>query len=295
MRFYIFLIVFCLVISSPSKSQIGISKDGSIPDNSAILDLKSTSGGLLFPRMTTDEQFSIWRPAAGLMVFNTDSSDFYGFDGQRWIALWDVNDTIYRWCEDSIFYSGQWYNTIQIGTQCWMAENLNAGTMIPGATGQSENGNLEKHCYNNIEDSCDVFGGLYQWREMMAYTTSPGGRGICPEEWHITTMAEWDSLIAFLGGNEVAGGKLKATGARYWDSPNTGATNSSWFSAYGGGTYRPAGYFYFYLIRLAGIYWTSTSNDSYYVWRKDLGNTSATITPYLCEWYHSFSVRCVKD
>lgn len=284
-----------ILCSSFIYSQIGINTDGSNPHNSAILDVKSTSKGFLFPRMTTFQIKSIWKPAAGLMVFNTDSSDFYGFNGNVWQAMWDTGDTLQRMCEDSLYYSGQWYTTVQIGNQCWLAENLNVGTMIPGLTYQSNNAIMEKHCYLDTPDSCTIYGGLYEWTEMMGYSTVEGSQGICPAGWHIPSAANWDTLANRLGGPSQAGGEIKASGYRYWKPPNTGATNSSGFSALGGGTYRPAGYNYFYLIQQAGIYWTSSMNGSYYVWRRNLDYTSVSIDPYSCEQYHSFSVRCVKD
>ncbi len=71
-------------------------------------------------------------------------------------------------------YDGQIYNTVQIGYQCWMAENLNIGTMIPGTSNMANNGVIEKYCYNNTTANCNTYGGLYQWNEMMAYTTQQG-------------------------------------------------------------------------------------------------------------------------
>jgi uncharacterized protein (TIGR02145 family) len=287
-------ILICFLSNTLIYSQVSINTDGSNPHRSAILDLKSTSQGLLFPRMTSMQIKNIWKPAAGLMVFNTDSSDFYGFNGNVWLAIWDISDTLLRMCEDSIFYSGQWYTTVQIGTQCWMAENLNVGTMIPGLTYQSNNSITEKHCYLDTPDSCIVYGGLYEWNEMMAYYTTEAAQGICPAGWHVPSATNWNTLTDFLGGSTVAGGAVKATGNRYWKSPNTGATDSSGFSAYGGGTYRPAGYNYFYLIREAGIYWTSNTNGSW-AWRRNIDYSGTALDPYTCERYHSFSVRCIKN
>jgi len=275
--------------------QVAINFDTTGPDPSAMLDVKSSSKGVLLPRLTSQQIKNIWKPAAGLMVFNKDSADFYGFNGTSWIALWDPGDTLERMCKDSIYHSGQWYNTIQIGRQCWMAENLNAGVQIPGAAGQQNNGNVEKHCYNDTGDSCGIYGGLYQWDEMMAYSTVPGSQGICPVGWHVPMVSEWDTLTAYLGGSSVAGGKIKETGTRHWKSPNTGATNSSGFSAYGGGTYRPYSNDYFYLIREGGIFWTSNPYSSWGAIRRDLSYLDATLGPYTCERYHSFSVRCLKD
>jgi hypothetical protein len=69
-----------------------------------------------------------------------------------------------------VTYEGQVYNTIQIFSQCWLKENLNVGTMIPGTREMSNNSVIEKYCYNNEQDSCTKYGGLYQWDEMMQYT-----------------------------------------------------------------------------------------------------------------------------
>lgn len=240
--------VFLIILSIDLSGQVIISEDGSLPDQSAILEIKSTSKGLLLPRLTTEEMREIWKPKAGLVVFNQDSLDFFGFNGNVWIAFWDKSDSIERMCPDSILYSGEWYTLIQIGSQCWMAENLNVGTQIPGITYMSDNGIIEKHCYNDIADSCEVYGGLYQWNETMAYVYSQGTQGICPAGWHVPTVADWNLLADNLGGPSVAGGHLKAAGTRYWKSPNTGADNSSGFSAYGGGTYRPGGYDYYSLV-----------------------------------------------
>lgn len=284
-----------ILLNALIYGQVGINTDGSNPHISAILDIKSTSKGLLFPRMTTAQIRNIWKPAAGLMVFNTDSSDFYGFSGNAWRALWDPQDSLSRMCPDSILYSGQWYTTVQIGKQCWLAENLNVGTMIPGLTYQTNNGNIEKHCYLDTQDSCTVYGGLYEWDEMMDYSTAEGARGLCPEGWHIPSAANWDTLMEYLGGHTLAGGAIKAAGYRYWKPPNTGATNSTGFSAMGGGTYRPAGYNYFYLVQEAGIYWTSSPNGYFWAWRRNLDYVGGWLEPYSCERYHSFSVRCVKD
>jgi uncharacterized protein (TIGR02145 family) len=290
----LFMILACLFESLLIYSQVGINADGSAPDRSAILDVKSTAKGLLFPRLTSTQIKNIWKPAPGLVVFNTDSADFYGYTGISWQAFFDSNDSLMRMCEDSILYSGMWYTTVQVGGQCWMAENLNAGTQVSGLTAQSNNSLIEKHCYNDIADSCAIYGGLYQWFEMMNYSTSSGAQGICPAGWHIPTADQWDVLINYLGGTDAAGGAVKATGLRYWKTPNTGSTNSSGFSAYGSGTYDPIYGNHFYAINDIGIYWTSNWNGNW-SWRRDLYYNDAGMYPYLCQPDHSFSVRCLKD
>ncbi|MCD4735657.1 MAG: hypothetical protein K8R53_06405, partial [Bacteroidales bacterium] len=89
-------------------------------------------------------------------------------------------------------YGGQIYPTVQIGYQCWMAEDLNHGTMIPGGASMSNNGVVEKYCYNNDPYNCDTLGGtFYQWNEAMNYISGESGQGICPDGWHLPSDAEW--------------------------------------------------------------------------------------------------------
>jgi hypothetical protein len=85
---------------------------------------------------------------------------------------------------------GQTYTTVQIGTQCWMKQNLNIGTVIPGANNMTNNSIIEKYCYNNSTANCTTYGGLYQWNEMMQYSITPGVQGICPASWHLPTDSE---------------------------------------------------------------------------------------------------------
>ena len=105
----------------------------------------------------------------------------------------------------SVIYEGQTYNTVLIGDQCWLKENLNVGTMIQGDQGSSNNGIIEKYCYGDNEANCDTYGGLYAWREAMQYVTTAGVQGICPLGWHFPTDGEWTILQDFLGGETMQG------------------------------------------------------------------------------------------
>lgn len=182
-KMIVIIVAVTICLSYTANAQVAINTDGTDPNTSAILDLKSTNSGLLLPRMNTLQLRNISNPAAGLLVFNTDSSDFYGFNGNEWISIWNTGDSITVWsCGYSIIDSrdGQTYNTVLIGTQCWMAENLNIGTMINGSSDQTDNATIEKYCYNNKTANCDTYGGLYQWTEMMQYVMTEGAQGICP-------------------------------------------------------------------------------------------------------------------
>jgi len=93
---------------------------------------------------------------------------------------------------------GKVYSTVQIDTQCWMAENINIGTKVDGVVTQTNNGVIEKYCYDNLEENCDEYGAFYQWDEAMEYSTEEGVQGICPEGWHLATKMEWHQMANFL-------------------------------------------------------------------------------------------------
>ena len=95
----------------------------------------------------------------------------------------------------SISYGGRNYSTVQIGGRCWMKENLDIGTMLTtSSSNPSNNGSIEKWCFNSNPAYCAQWGGLYQWAEAMGYATTPGAQGICPSGWHIPTIEELNSL-----------------------------------------------------------------------------------------------------
>jgi uncharacterized protein (TIGR02145 family) len=131
----------------------------------------------------------------------------------------------------TVTYAGKTYNTIGIGFQCWLRENLNVGSMIQGYQNPSNNGYIEKYCYNNNGYNCDIYGGLYNWNEAMQYVTTPGTKGICPPGWHIPTVSEFQTLASAVGGD---GNALKAVGQ---GSGSGVGTNMSGFGALLGGFY----------------------------------------------------------
>lgn len=189
---------------------------------------------------------------------------------------------------------GQVYSTVETGTQCWMAENLNIGTMIQGATEMADNSIIEKYCYDNTTANCDVYGGLYQWNEMMQYVSIPGLQGICPADWHIPTDAEWTVLTDLLGGESVAGGKMKEAGTTHWNSPNTGATNESGFTGLPGGLRTVGGTLFNQMGSYANI-WSSTGGVTGNAWRRSLGYSTNSVSRYAVYEFYGLSVRCVRD
>ncbi len=200
----------------------------------------------------------------------------------------------------TVTYEGHTYHTVLINNQCWFNENLNVGTMINVANDQANNGQIEKYCLFDDPVSCETYGGLYQWNELMQYTTSQGTQGICPPGWHIPTDAEWTSLTDYLGGEPVAGGKMKEAGITHWSSPNSGATNQSGFAALPGGVggnFGGGGNGDFWDWSSRGHFWTSTQIDADNAWQRILSsdNTAATRPDQNNNKFLGFSVRCVKN
>jgi len=194
----------------------------------------------------------------------------------------------------SFEYGGKVYHTVIIGKQCWMKENLNVGSWIDMSQNQAKNGTIEKYCPANDFVNCDVWGGLYQWEELMHYQTTAGAQGICPAGWHVPDSKDWKELLRFLGGNEEAGGKMKSTGNAYWGVPNVGASNSSQFTALPGG-YLDVTVQHFVDFHNGGYFWSSetispTTSVALELIRK---GTSAEL--YEENNPSALSVRCIQD
>lgn len=224
---------------------------------------------------------------------------------------WFTTEQSPTWqCEDALIDTrdSQIYETVEIGTQCWMAENLNFGNPIPNTQDQQNNSTVEKYCYNDEVDSCDVYGGIYQWDELMNYISSEGGQGICPDGWHVPTDVEWCTLENFEDSQTIdcnsenwrgldGGGNLKATGLRYWDSPNLGAANEHGFNAKGGGYYN----YSFNPPSIDGLgqfgqFWTSSRNSATSEpWMRGLHYNKIQVRRVSQSQDYGLSLRCIKD
>jgi uncharacterized protein (TIGR02145 family) len=195
---------------------------------------------------------------------------------------------------------GQTYSAIQIGAQCWMAENLNIGTMIQSTNNMVNNNFIEKYCYGNNTTNCEVYGGLYQWNEMMQYISSPGVNGICPDGWHLPTDGEFCTLAHFIdptvncnpegwSGTDV-GIKMKSTSG--WNGGGNG-TNTSGFTALPAGGRYTAGDFNY--LGSNASFWSSSVFSSNLAWRWLLGYMDVNLNRSLSDKsIAGFSVRCVK-
>ena len=202
---------------------------------------------------------------------------------------------------------GYAYNTVIIGTQEWMAENLkttkyNDGSVIPNLIDNSAWGSATSGAwcdYNHTSSNSVTYGKLYNWyavdNNASTKAASNGGKNICPVGWHVPSDAEWTTLITYLGGQYVAGGKLKEAGVSHWISPNSGATNSTGFTALPGGLRYLDGTA-FSGIDSSGYWWSSTEYTSYSAYSLLMGYSSSYATRNINHYKTSgYSVRCVKD
>lgn len=188
-------------------------------------------------------------------------------------------------------YGGQNYNTVLIGNQCWLKENLNVGTLVNGYSGMSNNSITEKYCYNNDTINCNIYGGLYTWNEAMQYVNIEGTKGICPTGWHIPTFAEFQTLVTFVGNN---GNALKRVDQGTGEGQGT---NTSGFSALltGGKSYTGGG---FVGLGEFGNLYTSKNGSCGYACVYDFQIVAASDTIYLQQgtmpsW--GLGVRCIRN
>lgn len=190
---------------------------------------------------------------------------------------------------------GNIYRTVTIGSQVWMAENLKTTTFLNGdpitiITDDSQWAGMtgSAYCnYGNDLDNGSTYGRLYNW-----YAVNDS-RKIAPAGWHVASLEEWEVLIDYLGGEDVAGGKLKERGNDHWEG-NTGSTNEFGFTALpGGGRYQ---YGVYNLLGYLAYWWSSTEHST--TRAKHLGitwNNQSISTFSPAEKYFGYSVRCVKD
>jgi len=186
---------------------------------------------------------------------------------------------------------GNTYKTIQIGGQTWMAENLRTktlkdGTAIALVTDVTGWSNLTTPAYSWYGNNSDVYGALYNW-----HTVNTGK--LCPDGWHVPDDNEWNILIEYLGGEGVAGSKLKEAGSSHWQSPNTGASNESGLTALPGGVRNLNGTFS--NVRRYGYWWSSTERTATDAWARSLYFGYNNADRVSSSIRSGFSVLCVKD
>jgi uncharacterized protein (TIGR02145 family) len=190
---------------------------------------------------------------------------------------------------------GNIYVTINIGKQIWTAENLkstrfNDGKPIPMVTAEKGWEGLKKpaYCwYNNDLKNKDIYGALYNW-----YTVNT--KKLCPEDWHVPTDSEWQTMVAYLGDINKAGDKLKEAGVEHWNNYLSGATNDFDFTALPGGTRLYSGVFPTFGSSYA-VWWTSSEYSSLAAINWGLHDSSSKVFNGHDSKQSGFSIRCVKD
>lgn len=295
---FILMLIMALSFNNVYSQGVSINEDGSDPDETAILDIKSSDKGLLIPRMSSDEIRSIAHPADGLQVYNTDEGKLYIYvltdDNWKEVSFGTGILEPFFVCGDQLIDSREdnAYATVEINGQCWMAENLREtkltnGTIIPYESQSYNwaNATSYKYCYyNNANYYSSTYGCLYNF-----YAVNTGM--LCPEGWHVPSDEEWEELITAIGGVNY-GYKLKEEGTTHWlTSPNPG-TNETGFTGRGSGIRYNNGTFED--LKISGNYWSSTQNGSTATWyylRSYYGN----ISNWQSSLKQGISVRCVKD
>ncbi|MCP4091298.1 MAG: hypothetical protein GY746_16130, partial [Gammaproteobacteria bacterium] len=313
-----------------ASGNVGVGTDN--PQSSAALEVNSTTKGFLPPRVTTVEMNAIPSPVTGLCVYNTDVNVVCYYNGSSWDCM-DAqslfNKTFLCGKELIDYRDERSYATVKIGNQCWMAENLAYLPQVDNVAAGSEdspgsyyyvygytpNGANEAEEVANAKLNANytTYGVLYNWQAAMAGSGSStsvqsGVQGICPNGWHLPSDEEWKMLegevdskygypdpewdgSAYRGKD--AGGNLKETGTSHWNSQNTGATNSSGFTALPGGyRYDPG---HFSSIGYYALYWSSTEHGTHYAWYRRLTYSSSDVYRNDRSKNCGFSVRCTKD
>ncbi len=267
---------------------VSLDAGGYSPD---ILYLRSEPEGSLQPSL---------KSAAGIVPMQYNAGDQLLFTGSA-----DIFATVFPFVavantEIAFFFveatdgDGNHYPTVTIGSQIWLAKNLKTTKYTDGGAieypGADNNAWMTNTTgayawYDNSIGNKDVYGALYNW---YAADTSI----LCPNGWHVPTDEEWTTLTTFLGGMDIAGGKLKETGLLHWIDPNLDATNVTGFTALPGGNRNGNGSFAF--LGSAGNWWSATA-DILGAYDRHLYNSNGSIYRELYGMNMGFSVRCVRD
>ena len=231
-------------------------------------------------------------PQPGMLVYDTDSDILKFYSGSEWKNFLSPEPVLP--CNGTFYDDdGNPFQGIQIGEQCWMAENLK---YLPSVVGPGTGSEAVPYYYVYGYNGTDVdeakltanyntYGVLYNWSAALT---------ACPDGWHLPSDAEWTELTNSLGGAQNgAGGKMKETGYTHWNNPNTGATNASGFTAL------PGGYLYynlhmFFSVQEKGFWWSATESSNN-ASRKELWCFSANVDTFSMIKSNGYSVRCLRD
>lgn len=292
-----FFIIVALFAAYSIHAQVSIS-DGSGRDPSAMLDVKSTSKGILFPRMTTAQRDAIANPAEGLTIYNTTNRCFEGYSQGGW-HLWgclteygephDLN------CDNEFIdpRDATKYNTVKIGNQCWLAENLR---YLPSVSDTNTYSQTDPYYYVYGYYGTDTAAAkaTTNYQKYGVLYNRPAAMEACPAGWHLPGKAEWLILINYAGGKPVAGGKLKATSGWGWGSSVQG-TDDYGFTARPGGQFLLEGGVPKFKDELGSALWWCGEylHGNPYAWH--ILHSNPAIESYPTTRETGFSVRCIRD
>jgi len=251
----------------------GTEVDG---DSSSSANESSSSEGIV----SSSSLFAV--SSSSSWVGSSSSAGAVGISGPLYGEITDTRD-------------GQTYRTVVIGTQTWMAENLNYADSVAM---MNLKGNL--WCYGNSADSCAKYGRLYTWTAAMnigrfyqsasaSAVISTPQQGVCPTGWHVPMDAEWTTLETAVGGASTAGTVLKSTSGWYNDG---NGTDRYGFSAL------PGGYYYgsdFFNVGDGGYWWTATEYSSTSAYYRGMYYSGTYVGAYYYDKTYGRSLRCLKD
>ncbi len=319
----ILIIVFLFYGTVNSYTQVSISDQSNQEAHpSSVLELISDSKGFLLTRVNGNNMIN--DPAEALMIFNLQSNCIEIFVEGEWHEIWcEPIEPFTGPCEgfeEGVMYGGKNYQVMEIGDQCWFRENLNIGDRIDGTETQGDDcDNIEKFCYNDDSSNCDIYGGLYQWDQVMCGESTEGIQGICPENWRVPTHEDWTILeqniceelensncSSQFPNNETATGWLgedEGSAMSYnsglWDAGalrNNENFGESDFNAIPGG-YRREEDESFYNINTGLYWWTSTEDsvDDDFAWYRHIHYHLTTISRDRIPKESGMMVRCLLD
>ncbi len=313
-----FIIIILITISININAQVLIDADGTATlESSAILDVQSNDKGFLPPQLSWPEMQAIVTPAEGLIVYNTTANCMYVYNGTRWYVIEYCN------CGNVTDVDGNYYETVQIGTQCWMAENLK--------TTNYANGSSISGVYDDGATYFENYGKVYTWAAVMGGSASsnlnPSGvQGVCPDGWHMPSDAEFLELenricedlghpncntifngtnTGWLGHIESQGGSEARAMKEYnalWNGNSTNvnagynnSTDPSGFNALPGGSRHSSGTYG--SVGSTTYFWTTTQNisNTLNAYFRGLYYNGSKINRFDMQKTYGLSVRCIRD
>jgi len=251
-----------------------------------IIIVKNYHGDIYWPYWSVN-LIGDMNPGEGYQIKTTVQTELT-YPANNALTFWTCGDDFIDTRDNQI------YSTVQIGNQCWMAENLDIGVMQFGNQEMTNDSVLEKYCYNNNLSMCTTYGGLYQWDEMMQYSSDQDNQGICPMGWHLPTHFEWCILETELDPQVECndehwrgvdcGTKLKQGGSSGFNALFSGIRNIN-------GTFEGA-----FGQELKTIFWSSSlTSSTTHAWRRLLAVGSGGVNLFSEPKSKGFSVRCIKN